>query len=294
MTSNQKEISGNQTILKPDAFLFWMTSLFLCLQANSTPFRVPLETLITCIIIIGISHGATDFLILKKTMHNTFIQCLKYMGIVIIAILFWIAFPLAGLLLFLIISAHHFGCDWEKKELQILQSGIGLLCIPLYYHPNETLEILNLISDKHVNLSFLVTLSSPVFYLSILRASHRLLHKHWIYLEYMNLLILGKYLHPLTFFTLYFCTLHSMRHLNNHVLKHTISKKDIFAFIATSCASWGLLIVFSGLIIDDLKNIDSSDYLRPLFIFIFSITVPHMLLAIQTKKQHSNKKSPDH
>ena len=283
MTSIQKEIPKKKTILKRDAFLFWMTSLFLLLQTNITSIYIPLEILITFIIIIGISHGATDFLVLKKNTNNIFIECLKYIGISVIAILFWITFPLAGLSLFLLISAYHFGCDWEKDKLQILQNGIGLLCIPLYYHPNETLEILNLISDKNVNLSFLVTLSFPIFYLSILTASHRLLHKHWTYLEYLNLLILGKYLHPLTFFTLYFCTLHSVRHLNNYASNHTISKKDILAFIVTSFTSWCLLVIFSSLITQDLKNVDLSYYLRPLFIFIFSITVPHMLLAIKTK-----------
>ena len=284
MISVKKKPSGHSPILKRDAFLFWMTSLFLGLHIKSAPFYAPVQTLIICIVIIGIPHGATDFLILKKNRHNTFIQCLKYIGIVIIAMLFWITFPLPGLLLFLIISAHHFGCDWEKKELQILQSGIGLLCIPLYYHPDTTLDVLKLISDPQVNLSFLVTLSTPVFYLSILRTAHRLLHKRWIYLEYLNLLILGKYLQPLAFFTLYFCTLHGIRHLSNHVLNHTISKKDILAFCATSCATWCLLIIFSSLIIDDFKNIDLSHYLRPLFIFIFSITVPHMQLTMQTNK----------
>ena len=273
-------------ILQSDAFLFWIACLFLSLQIKTTPLHIPLEILITAIILIGISHGATDFLILKKYRHNLVIPCLQYIGIIVMAILFWLAFPFAGLACFLIISAYHFGCDWEKDKLQILQSGMGLICIPLYYHPHATLEILNHIADKQVNLSFLVTGSAPIFYLSILITLYRLSQKQWRHLEYLSLLVLGKYLHPLTFFTLYFCTLHSVRHLSHYARHHTLSKKDIFALIATSFTSWCLLIIFSSLITQDLKNVDLSDYLRPLFIFIFAITIPHMLLAIKTKRHH--------
>ena len=157
-------MTDKKNILQRDAFLFWITCLFLCIQIQATPLSIPLEILLTFIILIGISHGATDFLILKKHGNHIFIPCFKYIGIAIMAILFWIACPLIGLACFLTISAYHFGCDWEKGELAILQSGMGLICIPLYYHPNATLEILNLISDKHANLSFLVTGSSPIFY----------------------------------------------------------------------------------------------------------------------------------
>ena len=286
MINRQKDMADKKNILQRDAFLFWITCLFLCIQIQATPLNMPLEILLTFIILIGISHGATDFLILKKYSNPIFIPCFKYIGIAIMAILFWIACPLIGLACFLIISAYHFGCDWEKGELAILQSGMGLICIPLYYHPNATLEILNLISDKHANLSFLVTGSSPIFYLSVLMTLYRLLHKKWLHLEYLSLLVLGKYLHPLTFFTLYFCTLHSVRHINHYARHHPLAKKDIFALIATSFTSWCLLILFSSLITQDLKNVDLHDYLRPLFIFIFSITIPHMLLAIETKRRH--------
>ena len=68
-------------------------------------------------LIIGLPHGASDFLWIQKNttgMATCLVGCIGYLSIVLLCI--WVSeLPPPALAVFLALSAYHFGQDWENK-----------------------------------------------------------------------------------------------------------------------------------------------------------------------------------
>lgn len=69
---------------------------------------------------LGISHGAIDHLLVNPTIRGKELLLFigKYLGIMGTYLLVWVLFPLVGLLLFISMSAYHFGQSHYLNEVQ--------------------------------------------------------------------------------------------------------------------------------------------------------------------------------
>ena len=190
------------------------------------------------ILIIGVSHGAYDHIkgrsLLKiYKINNIFIFYLSYILVGLIVIFTWFVTPSISLLIFLIFASFHFGKEDSQfilKNRSIAYSiffvfkGLLIVTAPLYFNFVETINIFKLLLIENENFyryldwieskNILITLISLSFLINILLTIVNFkISNLTLLLDFASILILNYFLSPLVAFTIYFCFLHSIRHI---------------------------------------------------------------------------------
>jgi len=200
-----------------------------------------LETIFCAVLIgtFGISHGAIDHYMygVKTKKENT-----KFISIYVLAAcsfgVMWLINPDLAFLIFLLISAYHFGqsqfVSYSQKirwpdQLFYLIWGSWLLSVYLYLNSQEILNsyqasLLKIdlipILIGHTNI-LIITLSGALGLLFAIQYSKKRLNLQQLFFEFYQLIlivIVFRISSPLLGFTLYFVILHSMR-----VMQHEYS-----------------------------------------------------------------------
>ena len=265
------------------------------------------------ILSIGISHGALDNLKGKKLfqifgINNFFIFYLSYILIALFIIILWIIIPYISLIIFLIIASYHFGKEDTQfliignsyyNQLLFFLKGSLIVFAPLYFHFDETISIfklllidneafydfLNFIETKNILLYGIIlsTLSNILLF-----SKNFELKKFTIFLDYFSIIILNYYFSPLAAFTVYFCFLHSIRHIIS--LMSELDSNDlrngfkIFTKKALPLTILTAIFCLIGLyLLNNTYNFDSS-IVKVIFIGLASLTFPHILLEYLIEK----------
>ena len=265
------------------------------------------------ILSIGISHGALDNLKGKKLfqiygINNFFIFYLTYVLIALFIIILWIIIPYISLIIFLIIASYHFGKEDTQfliignsyyNQLLFFLKGSLIVFAPLYFHFDETISIfklllidneafydfLNFIETKNILLYGIIlsTLSNILLF-----SKNFELKKFTIFLDYFSIIILNYYFSPLAAFTIYFCFLHSIRHIIS--LMSELDSNDlrngfkIFTKKALPLTILTAIFCLIGLyLLNNTYNFDSS-IIKIIFIGLASLTFPHILLEYLIEK----------
>ena len=265
------------------------------------------------ILSIGISHGALDNLKGKKLfqifgINNFFIFYLSYVLIALFIIILWIIIPYISLIIFLIIASYHFGKEDTQfliignsyyNQLLFFLKGSLIVFAPLYFHFDETISIfklllidneafydfLNFIETKNILLYGIIlsTLSNILLF-----SKNFELKKFTIFLDYFSIIILNYYFSPLAAFTIYFCFLHSIRHIIS--LMSELDSNDlrngfkIFTKKALPLTILTAIFCLIGLyLLNNTYNFDSS-IIKIIFIGLASLTFPHILLEYLIEK----------
>jgi Brp/Blh family beta-carotene 15,15'-monooxygenase len=194
----------------------------------------------------------------------------------------WYWLPLQSLLLFLGISAWHFSNDWKHDIRQPLRlcAGSLLLLMPIGFHTESVSTIFEQLSGESGG-SLAYALALPTWLLVgavVMLSGWAAFQQQWkTTLEFLTLLTLAFLTTPLVYFTLYFCLLHSPRHLLGLFLEappqeHPRLLKMMFAYTLATLLLIGVLWgISSDLPADTL-------ILRLIFISLAAVTVPHMIL----------------
>ena len=265
------------------------------------------------ILSIGVSHGSLDNLKGRKLfkifeIKNFFVFYLSYILIALLVITLWITIPYISLIIFLIMSSHHFGKEDTQflitensffYQLLFFLKGSLIIFAPMYFHFDETIlifklllienesfyEFLNLIESNQILLYGIIlsSLSSILLFTKNFE-----LKKFTIFFDYFSILIMNYYFSPLVAFTVYFCFLHSIRHSIS--LMSELDKNDLGnglkVFIKKALPLTILTAIFCliGLyILNNTYNFDSS-ILKIIFIGLASLTFPHILLEYLIEK----------
>ena len=241
--------------------------------------------------LLGLPHGALDFALAKSlrliTSFSTAIRFIAlYLTIATLSIIFWVWVPDIGLVLFLCVSVFHFSADWRKTMPFFARLGLAgaLLCGPSILYASNLLEhftalFLTIEAANWViqgmQLTFYIGLSVFLCFVFKLLMSKKSTNS-WQITEWLILLLSSIVLNPLLHFGLYFCLLHSPKHLVDVGLKLNVSIKSA---IAISMPFVILTIViaagFYQLYATSELNVDM---LRWIFIGLFGLTMSHMLL----------------
>ena len=265
------------------------------------------------ILIIGVSHGAYDHIkgrsLLKiYNINNIFIFYLSYILVGLIVIFTWFVTPSISLLIFLIFASFHFGKEDSQfilKNRSIAYSiffvfkGLLVVTAPLYFNFVETINIFKLLLIENENFyryldwieskNILITLISLSFLVNILLIIFNFkISNLTLLLDFASILILNYFLSPLIAFTIYFCFLHSIRHIiaianevNNrnfyHGLKEFIKKASALAIVTVILFILALIITYNYFEINDA-------ILKIIFIGLASLTFPHILLEYLLEK----------
>ena len=260
---------------------------------------------------IGVSHGSLDNYKGKKllkfySLKNSIIFYLSYILVAILIILLWKILPTVTLFTFLIIATYHFGKEdsLEKvrksnfKLLYYFSRGSIIIFAPLAFHANETIEILKMISSTAFT-DYLFNLEKYYFFelmlgLTIL-SSYLISGKESasFYFEVPSILTMNYFFSPFFAFTIYFCFLHSVRHiisLSSELDKENI-KKGLNMFLNKALPLsliTAIIFIIALYFLLDLNQLNEAIF-KVIFIGLASLTFPHILLEYLLEKNEKQR-----
>lgn len=250
---------------------------------------------LAAVALIGLPHGALDGAI---AMHLglargplVFVRfLLLYIGMAGLVVVAWMLAPTVSLLVFLLISMLHFGtgdarhgAGWLRSVEVIAHGGLVVVGISQLHHPDVDIIFGYLTGgDTRVVWNVLDIATVVVGIAIVICIGQGLWHRRWrnTALELVGLGILFAMTPPLVGFAVYFCLVHSVRHVTS-VLATLRREMSRFALVnqATllTVASWVAgALTFSWFA--DMANPEPM-LMRVVFIGLAALTVPHMILV---------------
>ena len=246
------------------------------------------------VVLIGLPHGAFDGAIANhlgagRSFAATAKFIASYCAAAALVIAIWIIFPAITLALFLIISMIHFGRgDASAKSGPVfmtqvlLHGGLPIFGI-IYFQQSSVIPLFDALTNGASDLAILISkIMVPV--LGLMAGLYGLMafrdaSLRARFAEFILLAVVIAILPPLVSFALYFCIIHTGRHMRRiwHVLASTISPKGLYRQAAGfTLASW----LVGGAAFLWLENGDlDAALLQVVFIGLAALTVPHMILV---------------
>jgi Brp/Blh family beta-carotene 15,15'-monooxygenase len=259
---------------------------FLFLQGNEI-FEWALFGII--LLTIGIPHGALDHLLVNPHISNKGLVkfILKYLSIIILYLMVWIIMPVPALVIFLLMSAYHFGQSHflgnqlqYRKKTSYLMTGVFYLSVIFWGDFEQTASILSVIVDIKAlqNYGWYCILGSFSL-VNILTIKNSLKDWHWYGIE---MLVIGLLLYQLPLligFIIYFGFWHALPSMTEefHTLKRYLGKDQLKNFIkrmvpftvASFGGMWMILAVF-------YPGSDPEELTLLFFILVSLISAPHI------------------
>jgi Brp/Blh family beta-carotene 15,15'-monooxygenase len=245
--------------------------------------------LAAAVALAGLPHGAADAWIARRqglagTPLKTFGFFGCYIGLSIAIIASWSIFPVASLGAFLALSVWHFGDDRRigYGPVARLATGLIVLSSPAVFAPSEVLSAYRLLSGDEaavlVDLQRLL-LGPACLVLAINFAAVKSQSGLRHIVELIMLVTLSALAHPLMYFVVYFCALHSPRHLSR-VVDYWRFRPDPLFWPSTVLLSVVSILAGAGafvwLIGDGQRHEEAI--LQVVFIGLAALSVPHIIL----------------
>jgi Brp/Blh family beta-carotene 15,15'-monooxygenase len=256
------------------------------------------------IIILGIPHGAIDHIIFlednrtAKPIHFFGF----YFGLMALYVLSWAIFPMLSLILFLIVSAYHFG-QAQFSDLTVNNSyrnhilyfswGCSILSGLILYNIEDILSLSSLSADmlylstvfNELFFSILLPISSivTVFLLFVTFNKKEISGERFFFEIYLFVLIhICFYILPLIVgFTLYFVILHSLKVLSEEFtyLKSRRNNFSVHSFMKLLIPITLISVIGGGIIMlfSQYQMIGISKGLL-VFVLISVLTLPHSIV----------------
>lgn len=265
------------------------------LDPNLLTLLTPLDLLaLLAVVVIGLPHGALDGAV---AMHLGFthkiLHLLRFLGLYIAVaaavVATWLVAPALTLIAFLVISIFHFGSGdarsergWRRRFEIIAHGGIVVVGISQMHHAEVDIIYAYLVGDETAlvwqALDVMTVFVGVALVICLVQSLwHRTLR--WTAVELLALTALFAYAPPLVGFAVYFCCVHSARHVASILrgLRHDMSARVMLLNAAgLTLASWvagGAALWWFG----DTGSLEPV-LLRVVFIGLAALTVPHMIL----------------
>lgn len=248
------------------------------------------------IVLAGIPHGTLDVEIAaahfgqrgltgKVKIIGAYLACAALM------VLLWLKVPELALVLFLIISIVHFSRDWRGGVDPFLSVMVGwaLVALPALASPDEVAAIFGALtgSDNGAVIAALLGAASAPAALGSLVFAYWACRQGDVQsaCEVLACIAAALFLPALIAFAVFFCGLHSPRHMAD-ALRETgalspLKKAAIVTAVSGLSLGLGVLMfLYQGGVPADMGIIRSA------FILISTLTVPHFILEhLLAKKQ---------
>lgn len=269
--------------------VFNLIAVFIVLTSVFLPQQTPtslLYILAAFIFFLGAPHGALDPVFAQKLY---FLKGLKdwskfifiYITLSVMVVLVWWQLPLFFMASFLVCSMMHFSRDLSGKISKIIRLiyGGSIIVLPTIFHFNEMQDLFSAILDSNAGLqitNYLHLLAWP-WLIGSLISIYLWFAKDWVVgLEMLAVSLLSTFASPLIAFTVYFCGMHSVRHIlrtkdyagTTFMRLSFISMAPMLGVLFMAVLGWHYL--------PDLPNYEKL--LRFIFVGLAALTVPHMLL----------------
>jgi Brp/Blh family beta-carotene 15,15'-monooxygenase len=265
-----------------------LTALAFLLADPEPPLVVQIAAIAILAAVLGMPHGALDPLIARRLglwrTPLTFAAFnLAYVGVAAAVVALWLVAPVPSLIAFLLISAAHFGSDWNRERPLALRllTGAALLSLPSLRDQDAVADLyITLAGDGAGAVAAAQAALGPVLLVGLavaaVIAARRAPHEAFELLGAAALALLAP---PLMFFIVYFCALHSARHLregfreeNGHGRRLTLLVVAAYTLAPLALAAAFLVGTAGTAALDE-------QLLRVVFIGLAALTVPHMALV---------------
>lgn len=244
------------------------------------------------IVVLGVPHGALDTVFARELYGvSTLTAWLRfsviYLLMVAAVVALWYVTPLLFLIGFLVISIAHFSGDPDGEVpwlVRIIYGG-AIIFIPMIRYANEIGDLFSLLvgSDAtqmlmpfmvYLAMPWLLSLSAVVLYL--------LWNRSHLSFEFMCLGLLAYFASPLISFAIFFCAMHSARHIIR-TAQYTKRSKPLLLLGATLLPMIGVVILsaLAWVLLKD-RTLDGR-VVQIIFVGLAALTVPHMALVEQVR-----------
>lgn len=274
--------------------------------------QLTLPILLLSVFIIGIPHGAIDHMMatelygLKNSLKDHLLFYTSYLFIMLIIAVLWIYAPVAGMILFLLISIYHFGqADMEDflnssapNYLWYILRGVLIIGLIVFSDPSTTYPIISeamridpiafeeFMPDASLSVLILLTLYSAFILWGILQ-SHFQQNLRFVADSVLltGLIIITG---PLIGFAIYFALWHSIGHVNEMKEFFETKRKSLSFFEFYKKATPFTLVSLFGLLM--LYGINQfllleGEFITLMFILISVLTLPHLFIADKMYRQ---------
>lgn len=234
---------------------------------------------------LGVSHGASDSIVIWDTFSKLKAKALAfftYLFIVFLGLFLWFQSPALGLIILLLMSVIHFGesdlAYLRKASRSIkLSWGFAMTLLPIIFFEKDVKAIFDLLVNFDISLKVffvlkILTLFFICNFLFLVYISNVIKRKDktLLFLEFLITIFLASFLEPLYWFIIYFCFLHGIRAL---IYLGINSLRDlIFLTIFTLPVTFFAYFVL-------YKNLQ-IEYLNTIFSILMALTISHMLLPL--------------
>jgi beta-carotene 15,15'-dioxygenase len=237
------------------------------------------------ILLLGVPHGALDVAIWSaKTRARgpkaVARMLLFYLSLASVFLCLWLVAPALALAAFIVMSIYHFSGDWERdlEFLPRLLVSAAIITAPVGFNRTEVVEIFSWLApgDTAATVALVMAVAAvPLLQASAVVIAIVAIRQPWAAAELLIVLALGWLTSPLLFFLVYFCGLHSVRHvIETRQLLGTPSAREL-ALLAFPYASLAIIGTLAGAVMLSTLPLGPA-VLGTIFKALGALTVPHI------------------
>lgn len=274
-----------ELVAKISAFLVGLLYLLIFQDSEWLMYMLFVGVMLT----VGISHGAIDHLLVNPSIRGKALGIFiaKYLAIMAIYLVLWLAFPLLGLIAFILMSAYHFG---QSHYLNLVQgrfpkivyftTGLFFLLLILWADYPETSAIVGTVIDIEPyknQLLGLVFLAGVGMLVSGWLNFGMNFNKSLIEIVFLSLLL--SQLPLLLGFALYFGFWHSLPSIlvEYEAMQENLGEHKLKNFVLQLMPFTGISIVGIGILLLLLVNrVESESLIFIFFVMISLVSAPHI------------------
>ncbi|MFZ9055789.1 MAG: Brp/Blh family beta-carotene 15,15'-dioxygenase [Flavobacteriales bacterium] len=271
-------------------FLFTLAALYVLTSIAFPNFRDVADWIFGGIlglglVAVGIPHGALD--VWTHRHRNSAAQSLRYIALYLVAIggvfAFWMTFPLAGLFVFLALSAWHFGqADFELWGMRRGSFAWGWLALSmiLIWNVSEVNGILAHMGIEPVVLQWIELNVHPFQWVTVaawfVAAARAIQLKKWEWLWTLGMLVWAPWMPVLWAFGLYFIGQHSVAGWTHLQLRMNKGGSELWRLaLPFTLGAWALIA--AGIwVLTSAFVLDTDATAGAFFVLLGSISIPHI------------------
>ena len=264
-----------------------------CLNGARLDSRYELGVTGALILLLGVPHGAFDVVLARKIFgvadfKGWALFSLLYTGLSALVVGLWYVAPLLFLCAFLAFAALHFGADPAAGASKLARGlyGGAVIVLPALWHGAELQRLLGLVAGPASAALVAPVLSqiAPAWLgATVLACALQARTARLAALELAALAALAVTAPPLLTFTVYFCAMHSPR----HILRTLASLRGADARNALALAIWPTAAVLAAAVLIGWLASGvpiETRVMQLVFVGLAALTLPHMVLLERLRR----------
>lgn len=285
-----------------------VTLLLVALAASpflpTVPLAAQLTSLAAAVVVFGLPHGALDLNLVRGAAAGSRATLAAAAGLYLLAagavLAVWVFVPVIALLGFLFVAVIHFGLgDTEdlggrQRAVEVIARGGFAGIAPLVFHTSTTRGLFALLAGPSAVPALdaaLATILLPAAWLWVLSLAAALIWRAWQHrpgwiaasAELLLTAAVFAVFHPLAAFFLYFCFVHSIRHVADLGAARFPENggRAVRWLLCESLPFTGATLVLAAVIWFFFAREAGYDQtmIRAIFWGLSALTVPHMILT---------------